>query len=110
MKPIIVASVFSLLAVVPAAAQAPAPMMGGARSCVSGGQFVPCPPAGGMMPGMGMNQGMGGPGMQPGPGMQAGPGGGPAMQAGQGMSDQEMMPAKRKGRRTAKRRVKRHAM
>jgi hypothetical protein len=66
------ASALSLLAAAPASAQM---MMGdgmamGGRSCVSGGQFVPCPTAGGgmmmdrragMQPGMMMEQ----PGMYP---------------------------------------------
>jgi hypothetical protein len=63
------AAALSLTAIVPASAQmAPnptMPMMGGTgQSCVMNGQFVPCPPGGGMMqpgmmrPGM-MNQGAG---------------------------------------------------
>lgn len=55
----------ALISAVPASAQ----MMGGSgmgmsggQSCVMNGQFVPCPPGGGMQPGMmqpGMNQGAG---------------------------------------------------
>ena len=74
MRMIVLASALSILALAPAAAQAPAaPMMQpGAMSCVSGGQFVPCPP-GTQMPNQGMGMGMGGqqaaaqqPGMQQG--------------------------------------------
>jgi hypothetical protein len=55
---IVLASALSILAVAPASAQAPAaPMMQpGAMSCVSGGQFVPCPP-GTQMPNPGMGMG-----------------------------------------------------
>lgn len=60
MKKILFASAaLSLMAVAPASAQM---MMGGnmgptagPTSCVSGGQFVPCPPAG-MQPGMAMQE------------------------------------------------------
>jgi hypothetical protein len=56
-------AVLSLAAVSPASAQmAGQPMMGmgSGQSCVMNGQFVPCPPGGGMQPGMmqgGMMQG-----------------------------------------------------
>ena len=55
----------SLAAIVPASAQMMGnPMMppAGAQSCVMNGQFVPCPPMGGMQPGM-MQPGMARPGM-----------------------------------------------
>ncbi len=54
----------SFAAIAPASAQMMGdPMMPmGAQSCVMNGQFVPCPPMGGMQPGM-MQQGMMRPGM-----------------------------------------------
>ena len=68
----------SLAAVAPASAQmAGQPMMGmgGGQSCVMNGQFVPCPPGGGMQPGM-MQGGM----MHQGAGMGGGMSGGMAAQ------------------------------
>ena len=58
MRTIVLASALSFLALAPAAAQAPAaPMMQpGAMSCVSGGNFVPCPP-GTQMPNPQMSMG-----------------------------------------------------
>lgn len=57
MKTILFASAaLSLMAIAPASAQMMGNGMGmaaGPKSCVSGGQFVPCPPPG-MQPGMAM--------------------------------------------------------
>lgn len=69
MKTLIVAAALSLVAVVPASAQMMGDGMGAGmagRSCINGAQFVPCPPMGGMQPGM-MRPGMA---MNQGPGMQ----------------------------------------
>jgi len=68
----------SLAAIAPASAQMmDDPMMPmGAQSCVMNGQFVPCPPMGGMQPGM-MQQGMMRPGMM---NQGAGMGGGMMME------------------------------
>lgn len=79
MKKILFASAaLSLMAIAPASAQMMGGDMGmaaGPKSCVSAGQFVPCPPPGGMMqpgmmrPGMAMQDpGMREPGMEQ-PGM-----------------------------------------
>ncbi len=58
MKKILFASAaLSLMAIAPASAQMMGGDMGmaaGPKSCVSGGQFVPCPPPGMMQPGMAM--------------------------------------------------------
>ena len=65
----------SLAAIVPASAQMMGnPMMppAGPQSCVINGQFVPCPPMGGMQPGMMARPGMmnQGAGMAPGMAME----------------------------------------
>jgi hypothetical protein len=65
-KILFAASALTLLAVAPASAQMMGGMMGpSGQSCVSGGQFVPCPgpgmQAGMMQPGMAMQD----PGMEP---------------------------------------------
>jgi hypothetical protein len=64
----------SFAAIAPASAQMMGdPMMSpGAQSCVMGGQFVPCPPMGGMQPGMMARPGMmnQGAGMAPGMAME----------------------------------------
>lgn len=56
----------ALASAAPASAQmagGPGMPMGGGKSCVMNGQFVPCPPAGGMEPGMMDRSGMAGGGM-----------------------------------------------
>ena len=61
-KILFAASALTLLAAAPASAQMMGMMGGSGTSCVSGGQFVPCPGPGAMQPGM----------MQPGMAMQDG--------------------------------------